>query len=278
MTQVLQDLIIGRFISRPDVFAWQSNDGRWAPSRQEQKGIPYEQWPLIPWSREYLQAHLDETMTLGHYMLGTDSTVKLVAFDIDLDESGHCPSRYDDDGVPQDYVNTNLREAWHDRSNPHRTWMKSRLRHLSHSLAACVFTELEIPVAVAYSGNKGVHVYGFFDEPLPASDARLAGELAMKALNQTQSFAFELIRGSFLWKDANPDVENSFSNMTIEIFPKQDEIAEGSFGNLMALPLGRNQKNLEDPKFFVDMRAPMNELVPCDPTWALTTRNPWSDN
>lgn len=271
----LQDLLISNFISRADVLATQFSSGSWSPLREDPSDTKSA---LLPWNRDRLQAHLDGKATYGHYMLGLDNTVKLVAFDIDFDKSGFCPSRYDEFGVPLDFEIGPLRDLWHDRANPHRTWMKSRLRNLSHLIAATVKNEFDLRVACAYTGNKGVHVYGFFDESIPAADARLCGELTMKALNANENLEcnFELNRGSFEWKDHSPEPGYSFGNMTIEVFPKQDTVDSG-FGNLMALPLGVNRKNPADPKFFIDMRVPMNQLVPVDPEWALSTDNPWKD-
>lgn len=276
----LQDWLIARFISRADVVAIQSPHGHniWSPLREDMSN---QDSALIPWSRELLQNHLDSKLTLGHYMLNSENQVKLFAFDIDFDRNGFLPTSYDDDGVPQNFQPADVRAAWLDRANPHRAFMKSQLRMVSHKLAALIYSELEIPTAVAYSGGKGVHVYGFTDT-IEAAEARIAAEIVMKAMNDTAGGKtvganFGLSRGTFEWKDGNPDPYSSFANFTIEVFPKQDEIGGGGFGNLMALPLGTNLKNPQDPKFFVDMRQPMNVLAPCDALWALTTANPWSD-
>lgn len=271
----LQDLLIGNFISRADALAEQYSNGAWSPLRLNPRDTNSE---LIPWSRNLLQMHLDGDATYGHYMLGLDDTVKLVAFDIDLDTRGACPTAYNNDGVPINFEITDLRDAWHDRSNPHRTWMKSHLRMLAGLIASTVHNEFDIRVAVAYTGNKGLHVYGFLDGAMPAADARLIGELTMKALNANPHLNadFALHRGSFEWKDRNPDIEASYGNLTIEVFPKQDSRTDG-FGNLMAMPLGVNQKHSADPKFFLDLRAPMSQFAPVDPEWALSTTNPWKD-
>lgn len=273
----LQDLLIGRFIARPDCYAVQGSDGKWFPARESVQGVAYEKSPLMPWSRDVLQAHIDGALTVGHYMLSQDSQVNLMAFDIDFADRGFCPASYTSGGVPRNYELIQLRDEWHDRASYHRRWLKTRLRTVTHMLASAMHSELEIPVAAAYSGSKGVHVYGFTGT-MAAVEVRMAAEMVMKEINAVYADSgtnFELSRGSFEWTDKNNDLDKSFQNLTIEVFPKNDEIAEGGFGNLMAMPLGINRKHPDDPKFFFDLRAPLDQLVPADPIWALSTNNAW---
>lgn len=275
---LLQDWLIHRFIARPDCYAIQGADGKWFTAR-ESGTVPYAERPLIPWGRDVLEAHLDGHLTTGHYMLSTTSTAKLMAFDIDFSASGFCPANYDNKGGVTAYEMLDLREEWRNRGSFHRPWLKHHLRKIAHIIASCIHYELEIPVAVAYSGNKGIHVYGFTGE-MAASEIRLAAEMVMKAINVEygdRGTNFELSRGSFEWTDTNNQLDHSFANLTIEVFPKQDEVGTDSFGNLMAMPLGVNRKSPEDPKFFIDLRAPLTELVPVDPIWALSTTNPWEN-
>lgn len=65
------------------------------------------------------------------------------------------------------------------------------------------------------SGNKGTHVWLFFSDPLPAVQVR-----------------------RWLQKDFIPEWVSATGGATLEIFPKQDEVPEGGFGNLVKLPLG----------------------------------------
>jgi hypothetical protein len=58
------------------------------------------------------------------------------------------------------------------------------------------------------------------------------------------------------------------------VYPKQASLAGKDLGNLLRLPLGRNNKS-KDPTFFMDMTAPLAEMRPVDPEWALTTTSPW---
>jgi hypothetical protein len=73
------------------------------------------------------------------------------------------------------------------------------------------------------SGGKGYHVWLFLDRPLPAAQVRA------------------WVRDGFmpLWEEAI----GKFTSMhPLEIFPKQDTVDEGGFGNLVKLPLGVHAK------------------------------------
>lgn len=263
MSLELEDALISRFIARPDAVAQQASNGDWHPLREFNRETQRYDGPLVGWSRDILRTHLSGSKTYGHYMLDQNNFVQLIAFDIDLKQRGILPFSYDENGY-SDFAECDLRQVWADRLfvTP-RTYIKTQFRTLSSWLAAITWKELEIPVATAFSGNKGVHVYGFTG-PIQASDARLGGNLVMET---TQ--IFKLTRGSFEWSTEEAD----FNIFTIEVFPKQDE--QSGFGNLMALPLGVNQKAPENPKMFLDLCAPMNEFRPVDPLRALTTTNPW---
>jgi hypothetical protein len=88
-------------------------------------------------------------------------------------------------------------------------------------LGAC--RELEIPVALerSRSGN-GAHLWMFFAEPLPAALARKLGSLLLTR-------AMEL----------RPEI--GFSSYD-RLFPSQDTLPQGGFGNLIALPLQRKAR------------------------------------
>jgi hypothetical protein len=123
-------------------------------------------------------------------------------------------------------------------------------------------SDLKVPSAVAYTGNKGIHVYGFTGK-MPANEVREAAnlvlsELMIRPIRGNAFFAFE------------PDATEGADLFTIELFPKQDTVKKTSgFGNLMRLPLGKNLKNAGDPTFFVDTEAPMGVLQPTDPVAVL---------
>ena len=133
-------------------------------------------------------------------------------------------------------------------------------------------TELDIDCAVAYSGSKGVHVYGFMPEPTPASQVRAAALLVMEMTDE-----FEVLKGKHFFKHKNQDPQSGFPNFSVEVFPKQDNLEGKDLGNLMRLPLGKNQKNPQDPCFFLDMTSPIGLFKPVtDPVELLTNGNPFA--
>lgn len=278
----LTNLVAKRFISRRDVKAIQHPDGKWSPHTVSGK----RDGERIPWSRADLIAHIEGRTTFGHYMLDTDDTCKLFAFDVDLTDKGFLPTLpmlsevVDDRGVDEEganlhlkeweasFVECNPRECWLDRRHPARTYMKFQLRLLAAKLVAGVHSELDIPCAAAYSGGKGIHVYGFTGK-IPAADAREGAKIVLDALG-----CFEAFRGENFFKHVDQSIPNGFPNFTIEVFPKQNSLEGKDLGNLMRLALGRNQKS-SDPTFFMDMTSALTEMVPLDPVYALTTDNPW---
>lgn len=275
MSDELVDLIARRFIARPDVKAIQHRDGSWSPHTVTGK----RDGERIPWKRPHLQEHLAGTKTYGHYLLNTDSTCKLFAFDIDLEKSGFVPDPWspvisengdvNDTFVQIDGETQNLRDMWLDRKSHARPYFKLQFKQIAHKLMQGVHDELDLECAAAYSGGKGVHVYGFFPKALPAEEAREGALAVLESLD-----CFEPSKGENFFRHRDTDPLTGFPNLSIEIFPKQSSLDGKDLGNLMRLPLGRNQKS-SDPTFFIDMTSPLGDLVPVDPVWALTTDNPW---
>ena len=100
------------------------------------------------------------------------------------------------------------------------------------------------------SGN-GAHVWFFFTEPVPAADARRLGS---GLLTQAMSVRHEL----------------SFSSYD-RLFPTQDTVPKGGFGNLIALPFqGQAQKN--GNSLFVDA-----QFQPYNDQWAFLSSLPKID-
>ena len=63
------------------------------------------------------------------------------------------------------------------------------------------------------------------------------------------------------------------ASVSVETFPKQDSLEGKKLGNLLRMPLGRNQKS-PDPCFFVDQRAAQTHLDPVeDPLSVLLARS-----
>lgn len=99
------------------------------------------------------------------------------------------------------------------------------------SLCSLVQELVNIPEAGEYpcllrefSGNKGTHVWLFFDEPVPAEKVRrwVAADFMPHWVKMAEE------KG---WPEA------------IEVFPKQDTVPVGGFGNLIKIPLGVHAKS-----------------------------------
>ena len=104
-------------------------------------------------------------------------------------------------------------------------------------------TAFSVPVSVEISrSGKGAHLWIFFSENIAAKRARNFGTLILQAaMNERHSLPFE-----------------SFDRM----FPNQDTIPKGGYGNLIALPLqGQAVKN--KCSVFVD-----EDFIPFDDQWA----------
>jgi hypothetical protein len=261
----LADLLAQKFISRRDVKAIQMPDGAWRPHTADGR----TDGQRLPWKRTDLRRHLAGEVTYGHYLLGTDDTCKLFAFDIDLEKNN--PNN-DPDFIGS-WVDTSgqvhafdAREAWLDRRHPSREFQKIHLMMMGYALASTIATELELPTAMAYSGGKGIHVYGFTG-PMPAKDVRDGARIV---LDQFQH-ELEPTKGENFYRTTNrhDDLTDGLRNMTIEVFPKQDSLGGKDLGNLMRLPLGKNLKNPKDPTFFIDPDGDWTKMPPIDPMTAL---------
>lgn len=294
MSRDLAKLFASKFIARPDVKAIQLdraggglNQGDWFPdTRIKPERLDRSPHAPLGFNMDHLLAHLAGERTYGHYLLSESSECKLFAFDIDLEKSGSYvvqPSNVPDDADEAWWIENSvtevvdgkgltLRDLWTDRRReaaPARSWFKYQMKHLAHILAAKV-VELDIPCAVAYSGSKGVHVYGFTGK-MPATEVREAAMLVLDMVDE-----FEPMRGKNFYRHKNDDPFHGFQNFSIEVFPKQGSLDGKTLGNLLRLPLGKNWKNPKDPTFFVDMTGPLAELKPhSDPVKLLEGGNPF---
>lgn len=269
MADDLAVLLGKRFIQRRDVKAIQHANGAWTPDVQHQHPSNVDcpgDCPYVKWSMADIEAHIAGTKTFGHYLLGKDDTTKLFAFDLDLNKEGTYISFKEDElldgGVP-----CNPREVYQDDKHPGYEYYMIQLRCMAEGLAMRTVRifEGDVKVAVAFTGGKGLHVYGFLPEPLPAKDAR------QMATDVLMSFGcFEAIKGNNFYGHKF----GSYRDLTIEVFPKQDSLGDGkSFGNLMALPLGVHRVSRKR-KFFLDMRVGYNRLLEMDPETALDGEMP----
>lgn len=276
----LHDLLAKKFVQRRDVKAVQQVDGTYRPDR-------------TPWKRSDFKAHVDKSATFGHYLSDQDSNVKLFVFDVDLEPNGTWVERPDLSTLDPSVVEgpeldawfekstivhqSTPREDWKNRKHPGRSWYKFQLRTMAEMLSSAIHKELGIQVVCSYSGNKGIHVYGFTGV-VPAHEARAGALLALEAAGNSFSATGEFVPvvGKNFYQYNSDDPVDGFRNLKIELFPKQASMDGKDLGNLVRLPLGRNLKNPKDPCFFLDQSAPHNELVPHpDPVALLEGRSPW---
>ncbi|QEN04558.1 DEAD/DEAH box helicase [Thiospirochaeta perfilievii] len=88
------------------------------------------------------------------------------------------------------------------------------------------------------SGN-GAHLWIFFDEPIPCDVSRKLGTLILtKTMEKYPELGF-----------------NSYDRM----FPNQDKLPKGGFGNLIALPLQKKARNQNNSLFIDDDLNPYND-------------------
>lgn len=146
---------------------------------------------LLPLTDQVIYEHLIGKRTLGVYPLLADDTCRFLAVD------------FDD-------------EHWRD--------------DVLAFAAACDSLSVPVHLEISRSGE-GAHAWIFFDQPVPASDARRLGTAIIShACARTRQLRLE-----------------SYDRL----FPNQDTMPAGGFGNLIALPL---QKHARERGFsvFVD--------------------------
>jgi hypothetical protein len=255
----LTNLLAKMFIARPGVKAVQRSNGEYYPLEE-------------PFTRGCLVEHLTGERTYGHYLINPETDMcKLFAFDIDFEKTGYLPTSFDSDGLPsEETTECNPREAWRNWAHPARNFMKQQLMHVASLLASKAHRELELPVAIAYSGYKGVHVY-CFTNTVPTAKAREGAQLVMDLAGA------HLIRGNNFYQVPGGDA--LLENLSIEIYPKQDTIGEKKFGNLLRLPLGVNLKAPKDPTFFIDLTQANGLMIPVKSDHVveyLKSGDPWS--
>lgn len=268
MSQDVAIQIAKRFIQNRDVKAIQFSNGDYVPdfkmkdTQPEYGGSPETSRHGLGFQMNHLLAHLASNETYGHYLLDNDSQARMFAFDIDLEKEGtyvEVPSwegvgaalmeNREFDAAIKVYGPVNPRELWLQREQVQaRAWYKVQMMRLAHKFTGAV-RQLGIPAAAAYSGGKGIHVYGFTG-PMPADECRAGAELVMEMLDE-----FEAKRGKHFFQHKNLDPVTGFRNLSVEVFPKQVDLEGKNLGNLMRLPLGRNWKS-QDPTFFLDLKAP----------------------
>lgn len=272
----LAGMIAKRFVQRKDVKAIQVADGGYRPIREG-------------WKMKDLRAHVNGEQTFGHYTCDADGLTKVIVFDCDLDPTGTWVQLPPDEELAkietdEEFMNSiqvheaKPREDWHNRRHPGRPWFKYQMRTLVDSLTSSIVNHLGLEAAAAYSGNKGVHAYAFFPEPVDAKVARQAALYTLEYAGKliSPNYGFEAVKGHNFFKHMETDPYFGVQNFTVEIFPKQDSMVGKDLGNLVRLPAGVNQKNPKDPCFFIDQTAAQAHLQPHpDPVFLLETGNPY---
>lgn len=237
-----------RFIERRDVKAVQGEGIPWQPVKEK-------------FSLQDFEDHLAGTRTFGHYLVSPEGNAKFLAFDLDLNTTGRW---YSQDADPDQYNECNPRDVWLDDSHPGLWSLRYEMRIIAESLVAKIDRLLSVPVAVAYSGGKGLHVYAF------------TGSQPAWALRKTAKVVMDQM---YSWKPSKGDnffqYPKEYPNITIEVFPKQDEIGSDGFGNLMALPLGIH-KATGKRKYFCAFNVPLDQgWTEMDPVQALEGEMSW---
>lgn len=286
MSKELATVIAKKFIQNKTVKAVQMQNGAYIPDSSLRK--PGDHAPL-GWHGRHVLAHLEGQRTYGNYMLDENNLVKFFALDIDLrdpdddDELGAWYELPDFSTLPDDMSDDEFakhvvehqcspRQQWSDRrATQARNWFKWQMSQMAHRFCGVITRDLGLKCAAAYSGAKGIHVYGFMPKPTPAGEAREGALLALDIVNE-----YELLRGKSFYIHKEPGMMG-FRNFTIEVYPKQDEVHnKNGLGNLLRLPLGRNLKS-SDPTFFLDLKVPLAKLAPhANPIQLLESGDPYA--
>ena len=216
-------LFLERFHGRDDVYAkrwynFKTQKSGYAPAcrnewvrgvcdKKKQRCADCPNRAYIPLTPELVRAHLigrDENCrdVVGIYPLLPDDTTRLLCAD------------FDDEGWQEDV----------------RTFCEAA-------------REFGLFPAVERSrSGEGGHVWFFFENPIPAADARSLGSLLLtRAMEKRHELSFR-----------------SYDRL----FPSQDTLPKGGFGNLIALPF-QGQAQMRGNSLFVDER-----FVPYEDQWA----------
>lgn len=241
-----------RFIERRDVKAVQFRGGGYTPDR-------------TPWTLADLRAHVEGTKTFGHYLLSQDNKCRLFAYDIDVVKPcaaacgiDHKHTRIIWENESGEKEEVNPRDALLDTEHWARPLIVAQLNMVAEGLASRASRLLDVPVAAAWSGAKGVHVYGFTG----SEDAKVVRQAA------------HMVLGTFgCWEPSRGDNflrhVDAFECLEIEVFPKQDSLDGKDLGNLMRLPLGVNLKTGKRGSF-LRFAPPPTTFKLMEPTDALS--------
>ena len=189
--------------------------------------------------------HLFGDVCLGAYLLDADSTVRCIAFDVDLKPKGDYfmlgDLAADDRNNFRPYPvseatgtldpdirhDGDLEAALHDPNNEAHRWAGSLVHSTVRFIEKEVGDSLGLASTTIITGG-GAHVFVPFGEPFPAGEARAMAHSVMDGIP-----IFERKSENFYTNSLDkPTVD-------IEIFPKQDSLTDpDSLGNLIRLPFG----------------------------------------
>ena len=179
--------ILRLFTARKDVYArqWIDEDGKtgYVPVRE-------------PLTEDVIQSHLRGDTTVGVYPIFDRDKAQFLALDIDIKK----------ETLNKALQNNTLMDALREQ-------VCKDIRRVCAGSAS-----LNLPVHIEDSGNKGAHIWLFFEKPMRASDLRAYGRAFAKRFGPPSE--------ALQW----------------EWFPKQDTIGDNELGNLIKLPLGIHRK------------------------------------
>lgn len=183
LAKALEKLIV----VRQDVHAKQSDSGRYRKVDEQL-------------TTDVIKQHLDGNETVGSYQFKDDELVKWLCFDLDINKQviTHIT---ENDQLSSDQIFNRFKSLLIAQAKQ----IQTRAKHYGINL---------IP---EFSGNKGIHLWGFCDGFIDARQIRIAMKGIMK------------------------EVDMLSEDFHIDLFPAQDS-ANGKFGNFVKLPCGIHKK------------------------------------
>ena len=174
---------------------------------RRQSGGPLRQQDYLPLTDAVIRQHLEGQQTIGGYPLLRDDTCWFLACDFD----GKAASPRD--GVR--IASSTVRPGSDNEASEISGWALDAVGYL----AACERHGISAYLERSQSG-KGGHVWIFFSAPVPAVSARRLGTFLLR---ETMESRAEMTLASY-----------------DRLFPSQDVLPKGGFGNLIALPLQKS--------------------------------------
>jgi superfamily II DNA or RNA helicase len=183
----------------------------------------------LPLTDEVIRRHLAGQHTVGVYPLLPEETCWILACD------------FDNKGSPSSSRSSHLANTiaiQHSASTPAPVWVMDAVAYV----ATCERYGIPAYLERSRSGTGG-HVWIFFAAPVPAASAR---RLGLSLLRETMALRATLDLTSY-----------------DRLFPSQDVLPKGGFGNLIALPLQGHVRKFGNTEFLD------RELRPWPDQWAL---------